>query len=171
MPEKGRERSSAVLTTRLAFWLALVVGLAADLLSKRLVFQWLGSKPIPRHVLLGKWLVIELHRNTGGVFGLLPGRGYVFVALSVVALGVVVWLLRGARPGQVLYPLALGLVGAGALGNLFDRLAFGYVRDFIYVEIIRWPAFNVADTCICVAAGLLVLEMFRGGEHGKEVSG
>ena len=94
-----------------------------------------------------------------------------FVALSVVALGVVVWLLRGARPGQVLYPLALGLVGAGALGNLFDRLAFGYVRDFIYVEIIRWPAFNVADTCICVAAGLLVLEMFRGGEHGKEVSG
>jgi len=169
MPEEGRARSRAVLTTHLAFWLSLVVGLFADLTSKRLVFQWLANEPARRFVIFGKWLVIELHRNTGGVFGLLPGKGYVFVVLTLVALGVVVWLFRGMKPGKVLYPLALGLVAAGALGNLFDRLVLGYVRDFIYVEIIRWPAFNVADTCICVAAGLLVLEMLRGEER-KTVS-
>jgi len=169
MPEEGRARNRAVLTTHLAFWLSLVVGLFADLVSKRLIFQWLANEPTQRFVVLGEWLVIQLHRNPGGVFGLLPGKGYVFVVLTLVALGVVAWLFLTMKPGKVLYPLALGLVAAGALGNLFDRLVLGYVRDFIYVEIIRWPAFNLADTCICVAAGLLVLEMLRG-EGSKRLS-
>jgi signal peptidase II len=148
---------------RTAFWAPAVGGLVADLLSKHLIFAWLGQlagdpKRVP---LLAPWLVLELHRNTGGVFGVLQGKSYLFVALSILALGAVAWMLRGARPEQRLLPIALGLVVAGALGNLVDRLWLGYVRDFIYIEIIRWPAFNVADTCICVAAGMLFLEIVR----------
>jgi signal peptidase II len=131
-----------------------------------------------RYPVVAPWLVIQLERNTGGVFGMLRGKGYLFVGLSVLALGVVLWMLRNTKPEQRLMPAALGLVVAGAIGNLVDRLAFGYVRDFIYVEIINWPAFNVADMCICVAAGLLALELLRaelrerkerkgkGGERG-----
>ncbi len=120
-----------------------------------------------RHALFSPLLVLQLERNTGGVFGVLRGKGYLFILLTVVALGAVFWMLRKAQPGQRLLPMALGLVAAGAVGNLVDRVWFGYVRDFLYVEIINWPAFNVADTCICVAAGLLVIEVFRAEAREK----
>ena len=149
------------MKTRYAFWVPAVLCLAADLVSKQIAFAFLERIPSHRHVVLGPWLVLQLERNTGGVFGVLRGKSYLFVALSVVALGVVAWMLRGVKPGQRLLPAALGLVVAGALGNLFDRVCFGYVRDFIYVEIIHWPAFNVADACICIAAGLLAIEILR----------
>lgn len=148
---------------RHAFWAPALLGLVADLLTKHFIFAWLGRLPEEpkRYTVLGSWLVLELHQNTGGVFGVFQGMSYLFVGLSILALGVVVWMLRGTKPQQRLLPAALGLVAAGAVGNLVDRLWLGYVRDFIYVEIIRWPAFNVADTCICVAAGILFLEIVR----------
>ena len=89
------------------------------------------------------------------------------MALSIIALGAVLWMLRSARPGQIWMRVALGLVVAGALGNLYDRLVFGHVRDFIYVEIINYPAFNVADMCICTAAGMLILEILREAAEEK----
>ncbi|HUT36482.1 MAG TPA: signal peptidase II [Planctomycetota bacterium] len=152
--------------SRRAFWLPAVLALAADLVSKHFAFAFLSQLPPDahgrlRHPVLEPLLVLQLEKNTGGVFGLLRGKGYLFIVLTLVALGAVVWMLRKAEPGQRLLPVALGLVAAGAVGNLVDRVWFGYVRDFLYVEIINWPAFNIADTCICVAAGLLVLEIFR----------
>jgi len=66
-----------------------------------------------------------------------------------------------SKPEQRLLRVALGLVFAGAIGNLADRLCLGYVRDFIYIEAINYPAFNIADTCICIAAALLLLEIIR----------
>ena len=146
---------------RLWFWVPAILGLVADLASKHYVFAALSRRPDPRVEVFGTWLVICLQRNRGGVFGILQGKGYIFIALTVVALGVVVWMLRQAPAQQRLVPLALGLVVAGALGNLYDRVFIGHVRDFIYVEAIRYPAFNIADTCICIAAGLLILGVFR----------
>jgi signal peptidase II len=155
------------MRNRLAFWLPAVLGLAADLASKHAVFQMLEPVENHRLTLLGRWLVFQLQRNHGGVFGILQGRGYIFVVLSIVALGAVLWMLRNARHGQVWMRVALGLVVAGALGNLYDRLVFGFVRDFIYVEIINYPAFNVADMCICTAAGMLVIEILREAAEEK----
>ncbi|MFP4057878.1 MAG: signal peptidase II [Candidatus Brocadiia bacterium] len=149
------------MTRRLAFWLPALLGLAADLLSKHLVFQWLAGVAGHRQPLLGRWLVFSIQENRGGPFGILQGRGYVFVALSGVALVAVVWMLRTARRDQLLLRVALGFVVAGALGNVADRLFLGHVRDFIYIEAINYPAFNVADVCVCLAAGLLVLEIVR----------
>lgn len=149
---------------RLWFWVPAILGLAADLLSKQLVFRALPNAPDERIELLGSWLVLVMQRNRGGVFGIMQGKGYLFVILSVIALGVVAWMLRQAGPKQRLIRVALGLVVAGALGNLYDRLMLGHVRDFLYVEAIRYPAFNLADTCICVAAGLLILSVFREGK-------
>lgn len=149
-----------------AFWVTATLALAADLVSKQLIFAFLGRlEPDAhgrlRHAILEPLLVLQLERNTGGVFGILRGKGFIFVILTIAALGAVAWMLRKSEPQQRLLHVALGLVAAGALGNLVDRLWFGYVRDFFYVEIINWPAFNVADTCICVAAGLLIFEVLR----------
>ncbi|MBM4041698.1 MAG: signal peptidase II [Planctomycetes bacterium] len=137
-------------------------------LSSRLL-PHLKADPLlrERHAFLSPLLALQLERNTGGVFGVLRGKGELFMILTVVALGAVFWMLRKAQPGQRLLPLALGLVAAGAIGNLVDRVWFGYVRDFLYVEIINWPAFNIADSCICVAAGLLVIEIFRAEVREK----
>jgi signal peptidase II len=154
---------------RLWFWIPAALGLAADLISKHIVFDSLPRIAGQRVEVLGSWLVITLQRNHGGVFGILQGKGYLFIILSVIALGVVAWMLRQTAPRQRLLPLALGLVVAGALGNLFDRVFLGYVRDFIYVEAIHYPAFNVADSCICIAAALLILGAFT--EETKDRDG
>jgi signal peptidase II len=63
--------------------------------------------------------------------------------------------------------MALSLIFAGALGNLYDRVSYGYVIDFIevYYRTYRWPSFNVADSSITVGVGLLVLQIFRKDTH------
>ncbi|NQT86343.1 signal peptidase II [bacterium] len=155
------------MRTRLAFWLPATLGLVADLVSKSAVFKMLESVEGRRLPLLGRWLVFQVQRNHGGVFGILQGKGYIFVILSIVALGAVLWMLKNTRPEQIWMRVALGLVVAGALGNLYDRIVFGHVRDFIYVEIINYPAFNVADMCICTAAGMLIIEIIREGIEEK----
>ena len=147
------------------YWAPAVTGLIADLASKHIVFAWLTQVPGRRQPLLGAWLVLQLQRNHGGVFGILQGKGYVFVLLTAVALGFVAWMVRKARPDQRLLHLALGMVTAGAVGNLCDRVWFGYVRDFIYIERIHYPAFNLADACICVAATILFIEILREGRR------
>ena len=152
------------MRSRYWYWVPAVSGLIADLLSKHLVFAALSPTPEQRQPLLGSWLVLQLQKNHGGVFGILQGKGYLFILLTMVALGFVGWMVHKARPEQRLLRVALGLVTAGAIGNLIDRLWFGYVRDFIYIERINYPAFNLADTCICVAAAILFVEILREGK-------
>jgi len=145
------------------FGLCAALALAADLATKHFAFTCLvKGRDYP---VLGP--VLGWHRtevNTGGVFGVGRGWGFVFVGLTVIALGVVGWMVWKARADRPLFRLALGLITGGALGNLADRVTIGGVRDFI--KLYGWPwAFNVADTCICIAAGLLILEIVREGKR------
>lgn len=149
------------------YWVPAVTGLVADLVSKQIVFAALSQAPERRQPVLGPWLVLQLQENHGGVFGILQGKGHVFVLLTGLALGFVAWMVMKSEPGQRLLQFALGLVTAGAIGNLCDRLFFGYVRDFIYVEVIKYPAFNLADACICIAAAILFIEILREGKQQK----
>jgi len=82
------------------YWVPAVTGLIADLVSKHLVFASLTQTPGQRHPLLGSWLVLQLQKNHGGVFGILQGKGYVFVLLTAVALCFVAWMVRNAKPDQ-----------------------------------------------------------------------
>ncbi|MFW6163952.1 MAG: signal peptidase II [Planctomycetota bacterium] len=147
------------MSVRYWYWVPAVTGLIADLVSKQVVFNALARGG--RLALLGPWLVLRLQKNRGGVFGIFQGKGFIFVILTAVALGFVAWMVCKAGAGQRRLHFALGLVTAGALGNLCDRLFLGYVRDFIYIEAINYPAFNLADACICVAAVLLFIEILR----------
>jgi signal peptidase II len=108
--------------------------------------------------------------NTGAAFSLLQGNNLFFIGLATIALLVVLFLLVRNQwqtdPARQLHwttQISLALLTAGILGNLIDRLAKGRVVDFLhfYVGRYAWPSFNVADSCICVAAGLLILASFR----------
>lgn len=130
-----------------------------------------GRDPVE---LAGGLLTLRLVRNPGAAFGLAGGATVVF---SLVAIVVVVAILRTARKlGSSGWALALGLVLGGAVGNLTDRLVRdpgplrGHVVDFL--ELPNWPVFNLADTAICVGAGVVVLMTMRGrhldGTHDSD---
>nr|VFK21665.1 MAG: signal peptidase II . Aspartic peptidase. MEROPS family A08 [Candidatus Kentron sp. LFY] len=112
---------------------------------------------------------LTLTYNSGAAFSFLSGAGgwqrWLFVGLSIIVSAILIYWLRGVPRGEVRLPVALALVLGGALGNLWDRLAFGAVTDFIDLHYHgwHWPTFNVADSAITV--GALVLLTTLGREH------
>ena len=111
---------------------------------------------------IGNFFDLVYYGNTGAAFSVLTGNNTFFVALSVVALAALVFFFyRGAfkdKPSR----WAVALLMAGILGNLTDRLVRGHVVDFLLFNLHvkyadPWPAFNVADSCICTATGLFII--------------
>ena len=123
-------------------------------------------------VIPGFFWVHRLH-NTGVAFGRFNGGEHsnlIFGTISVLALtAIVVMWLKGAFPTRTSRTAATLLI-AGILGNLTDRLAHGYVVDFLKFDLqfMVWPSFNVADSCICVAAALLVITAWQKPEKVPE---
>jgi signal peptidase II len=136
-----------------------------DQASKQLVRTYMAP-PGTSLPLLGHWLRLTYVRNAGAAFGMLPGRGVVFMGVSVLVLtGVGVYLVR-VRPARALLVLALGLVASGATGNLIDRAVSGLVTDFVQVPF-DFPVFNLADSAIFVGVSMLVWwVLFGPAEHG-----
>jgi signal peptidase II len=116
-------------------------------------------------VVPGVFDLVRIH-NTGVAFGMGNGREYanwIFGTISLTALlGVAIFWKKEAFPTRVA-KTAAALVISGIAGNLLDRLLRGYVVDFLLVDLkfMVWPAFNVADACICIAAGLLIITSFQ----------
>ena len=117
--------------------------------------------------------------NPGAAFSLFASASgwqwWFFSALAVVISGVLIAWLRQVRPGAVLEPLAITCILGGALGNLLDRIRFGYVIDFIQVHWHEWyfPTFNLADAAITIGAGLLIAQSLftHKTEHLPEHNG
>ncbi|MBL4584643.1 MAG: lipoprotein signal peptidase [Pseudomonadales bacterium] len=111
--------------------------------------------------------------NPGAAFSFLADasgwqRIFFVTVSSVVSLALVVWLLR-VDSRQKIQALGLSLVLGGALGNLYDRIAYGYVIDFLlfYSDQYSFPAFNVADAAITVGAFFLIVDMIKNPQAGK----
>jgi signal peptidase II len=103
--------------------------------------------------------------NQGALFGIGSAHGYgnlFFTVISVLAAAAIVyWTSRPNTRGDRFLCLALGLILAGTLGNLYDRLVFGGVRDFLHWYYrVDWPVFNLADCCLVCGAGLLLVQAF-----------
>ncbi|MEX2314898.1 MAG: signal peptidase II, partial [Thermomicrobiales bacterium] len=149
---------------------ALVLTLMFDQLSKWIVFETLGpdgSRDVVE--IIPGLLQLTFVRNTGSAFGLFQGNSEI---LKVLAIGAVVALLvyyvRSAARDWAL-SLALGLQLGGALGNIIDRFIHGYVVDFI--DVPRFPTFNVADSAITVGVVLLMWSLlFRDNRAAQEDS-
>lgn len=150
------------------YLLALVV-IVLDQYTKGLATAALDyGRPQP----VFSWFNLTLQHNTGAAFSFLSDAGgwqrYFFSVVAVViSIALAVWLLT-LSSGQWLLALSLGLILGGALGNLWDRLAHGYVVDFISVHYGGWyfPAFNIADSAISVGAACLLLDSFLARDRG-----
>ena len=146
---------------RLVFAGVALVAYAIDLGTKQWALSALADGDIP---LIGDWFTLHLTFNPGAAFSTGTDFTIVFTALAMVAVVVVLWLSR--RLGSTGWALALGVLLGGVSGNLTDRIVrepepfHGHVVDFLMLP--NWPVFNIADICINVAAGLIILQTFRG---------
>lgn len=109
---------------------------------------------------------ITYMRNRGAAFSFLADFDYrrpFFIAITLVAIAVIAVTFRKLRDDQRLAAFSLSLIFSGAVGNLIDRVRLGEVIDFldVYWKTHHWPAFNVADSAICVGVALLALDMLR----------
>jgi signal peptidase II len=122
--------------------------------------------------ILGGFFNLTYIRNTGAAFGILSHadpafRIPFFVIVPIVALGAITYIFRKIPAEDVKLSTALSLVIGGAIGNLIDRVLLGYVVDFLdfhYRFEYHFPAFNVADSAICVGVGILMLDLMLAKE-------
>ena len=131
--------------------------LLLDQVTKAMVVGAIGLDD--RVKVLGDLVWIWHLRNEGAAFSLFQGGQLLFYAVTVLALGMLVYFQRAFRGRGLLLHGVLGLVLGGTLGNLVDRVRLGYVTDFISVGIgdLRWPTWNVADASMVVGIGCLVV--------------
>lgn len=129
----------------------------ADQLTKAAVDAYvpIGS----RHDVIGDFVQLWHVRNPGAAFSILPGATWLFVPVTILAIGMVAYFHRTLRNRGVLIQVVLGAILAGSLGNLTDRVRLGAVIDFVSVGIgnTRFPTFNVADSAVVLGIGALVL--------------
>ncbi|MEO6870804.1 MAG: signal peptidase II [Chthoniobacterales bacterium] len=134
-----------------------------DQVTKHLVLRFID--PIEPRVIVPNFFALVHVTNSGAAFGSFANNNGFFIALSCIALVVVFFLLLRGRP-DLWRRLALALLLAGILGNLTDRLLQGHVVDFLLFNLHLpfadpWPAFNVADSCICIAVFCFIVHSFR----------
>ncbi len=146
-------------------WLSLIV-LILDQWSKIVID---GSMRLYESIAVIPGFNLTYVHNTGAAFSFLSEAGgwqrWFFAAMAlIISIILTVWLYR-LKEHQTLLAVALALILGGAIGNLIDRVAYGYVIDFldVYYQTWHWPAFNIADSAICVGVFLMVLESFGVG--------
>ena len=153
-------------------WVVLIAVAVAtlDQITKWLVVRFIGSEE-SRIVVRGCFDLVNWS-NTGAAWGILKGYNFVLVTASVLAL-VALCVFRHTfqlhRSGS---RVAFGLIAGGIVGNLIDRVRFGHVVDFLYFYIgqYHWPAFNVADSGICVGLGLFIILSWRGDRDASKAN-
>ncbi len=134
----------------------IALGIALDQVTKLLAVKYLSkieTKPLIRDV-----LHLTYVENDGAAFGMLDNARWVFISISTVSILVMLFVLfAGYLQKNKLYSISLALIVSGGIGNMIDRLALGYVVDFIDFRLINFAVFNGADSFVCVGAGLLIL--------------
>jgi signal peptidase II len=140
---------------------------ALDQLTKGWVIH--SVPPDEAHPIIPGFFHLVYVTNTGAAFGSFKNNNLFFIALSVVALIFVVSLLLRPHPRDQWRDVSLALLLAGILGNVTDRLLHGHVIDFLLFDfgehvprfLHPWPAFNVADSCICIAVFCFLIHAFH----------
>jgi len=141
-------------------WL-LVVGL--DQWSKHMMMDAFQADPFQSWSIIDHFLYIQFAVNAGAAWGLFSGYS---LYLGILGIAVMVGLYVGREKiglQTILGQYAIALLAGGIVGNIYDRLAYGFVIDFIDVHLpgYRWPTFNIADTAICIGIGLFFLHTLK----------
>jgi signal peptidase II len=172
-------RSPAALA---CFLFTAAIGLGLDQWSKQVAFaklcsgiEWIDGKPraidarsVP---FIPKLADFTVTINQGAVFGIGQGQRALFITVSAAAIVFIGYLFETSG-NQRLYQVLLGMLLAGVLGNLYDRLVFGYVRDMIHA-LPAWPnlfpyIFNVADSLLCVGVALMIVYSIFRSPHPRQ---
>jgi signal peptidase II len=145
-------------------WFSIsAVIVALDLYTKHLVQN---AFVYGEHLTINTYFDLVRYHNEGAAFSFLANAGgwqkWFFTAITAIAVIVITYLII-KHHAEKLFCGGLALVLGGAIGNLYDRLTLGYVVDFLYFHIddLYWPAFNVADSAICIGVGLLLMDSFK----------
>jgi len=153
--------------TGLRFIWISAIALVLDQWSKIAVVE---SMDLYQSIQITGFFNLTYVHNYGAAFSFLYDAGgwqrYFLSAVAIVVSVIIVWWLKQASKQQVLLPVAFAFILGGALGNVFDRIAYGYVIDFLdfYYGTYHWPAFNIADSVIFIGAALLIIDMFKNKE-------
>ncbi len=138
---------------------------ALDQVTKNWILRSLP--PDGSRIVIHDWFWLVNITNTGAAFGSFSNNNAFFIGLSLIALAVVLALLLKKQARKDAWrDLSLALLLGGVLGNFTDRIAHGHVIDFLLFDLHvwpahPWPAFNVADSCICVAVVLFIIHALR----------
>lgn len=150
-PISSARRSLAAGTAQ---WVALaavsVAAIVADQLTKQIVGRTLALGESAD--IVGPFSIHHV-QNSGIAFGLFASRTGLVIAVTGVAVGLMLWFFAHSGKRHPVLPVALGLVLGGSIANLVDRVRLGYVTDFL--DLVAWPAFNLADTFIVAGVALL----------------
>jgi signal peptidase II len=162
-PISAAERS---LAAGLSQWLGLlavaIAAIAADQATKQIVASQLGYGE-EVHV-LGPFSLHHV-QNSGIAFGLFQNSTAVVTLATTVAVAWMVWFFARSGGRHPVLPTALGLLIGGSVSNLTDRLRLGHVTDFL--DVGWWPAFNLADTFICVGVAILLVTLVRADREPR----
>jgi signal peptidase II len=206
-PPQGPHRSAVDRNSWLRLGIVAIAALAIDLVSKWLAFRTIAGRPvaIDREQVLAVWsqgrslgVLIPDHRpvtiipylldfslvlNPGAVFGMGAGMRWFFVVFTIGALSLALWMFaKWTSARDRIAHIAIGLLIAGGLGNLYDRIVYACVRDFLHpLPGLRWPfgsqreiwpyVSNVADLWLLVGIGILMWYLWRNGDEKSRTGG
>lgn len=140
-------------------WLFLFL-VGADQLSKYLIELNLNYNESIE--IIKDFFAIHYVRNEGAAWSMMEGKMIFFYLISIVALVAMVYFFKSSEKKDKLTRLGLVMMMAGTIGNLYDRLVFKYVRDFLDFNIFGYdfPVFNIADMALCIGVGFIILDVF-----------
>lgn len=140
------------------YLLIIAVGIYLDQLSKALVVKYL--MPIYDLPLIEGVFHLTYSENRGAAFGILSDNRWIFMIFSsVMIVALSVYLFYPKKEAGLLFSIGTAMVVSGGIGNMIDRVVLGYVVDFLNFELINFAIFNVADSFVCVGAGMMVLSL------------
>jgi signal peptidase II len=150
-------------------WISIVV-FALDQWSKITVIDTMA---LYESIQILPFFNLTYVHNYGAAFSFLHDAGgwqrWFFTGIAVVVSAVILWWLSNTTKSQKLLPIAFTLILGGAIGNVYDRIVYGYVIDFLdfYINNWHWPAFNLADSAIFLGAALLIIDMLVNGSDNE----
>jgi len=139
-----------------------IIGLVLDYFTKIWAVDTLKGKA--DITVIEGFFDLSYLENRGAAFGIFQGRAYLLAAVTLVIMGILLFNYYKAKKKTWLLTVSTSLILTGAVGNLIDRVRFGFVVDFIswhWKDVYYFPSFNVADICITIGTGLLVIYILK----------
>lgn len=138
--------------------LLILVFVSVDLLTKTFIYEPIAAGA-PDIVLINNILKFTAVQNTGASFGIFKGNAIILAIISLIIIIVVfiIQMFSLTKLKDKTFRFGLILIVAGGIGNIVDRFLLGHVRDFIYFELIDFPVFNIADSCLTIGCVLIII--------------